>query len=221
MPRTKMTIVVGTAATAIEAANSVLEELMSEISDWKTGMEGTNLESTAKYAALEECESALDEAASTTGSADAGDHGDLVCEWGEEQPDRRGRLARHRRAANAAAALEAAAGALEEAAGTLESEADDLETDADNFEAEAEEIESDLEDTPAESGEGEMPVPAESKAAEFPPEKRMADLRGQAEANREAAEAKRSEAEEMNDLASELNEAAQQVQGIEFPGMFG
>ena len=39
-----------------------IEGLKQEIEDWRTGMEGTNLENTEKYSQLQECEDALDTA---------------------------------------------------------------------------------------------------------------------------------------------------------------
>lgn len=43
------------ASEMLSNAQSVLEELRDEIEQWKSGMEGTNLESTEKYQQLEEC----------------------------------------------------------------------------------------------------------------------------------------------------------------------
>ena len=40
---------------------SDLEDLHSEIENWRSGLEGTNLEYTMKYSTLEECEAELDE----------------------------------------------------------------------------------------------------------------------------------------------------------------
>ena len=39
-----------------------LEELKEEVENWKSGMEGTNLENTLKYSDLGECEDALSSA---------------------------------------------------------------------------------------------------------------------------------------------------------------
>jgi t-SNARE complex subunit (syntaxin) len=49
---------------------SELESLRDEIEQWKSGMEGTGLESTEKYQTLEECYGYLDEAISTIESID-------------------------------------------------------------------------------------------------------------------------------------------------------
>ena len=46
--------------TAKEGAKTNIEELKDEITSWREGMEGTNLENTAKYGELEECEDALE-----------------------------------------------------------------------------------------------------------------------------------------------------------------
>lgn len=49
------------ALAKVEEAKTDVEELRDEIENWKSGMEGTNLENTAKYTALEECYDNLDE----------------------------------------------------------------------------------------------------------------------------------------------------------------
>lgn len=52
------------AKSMLDDAKSIIEELRDEIEQWKTGMEGTNLENTQKYQDLEECYSTLDDAVS-------------------------------------------------------------------------------------------------------------------------------------------------------------
>lgn len=49
------------AITDATCAAEAVGELYDEIDNWKSGMEGTNLESTQKYSDLEECASALEE----------------------------------------------------------------------------------------------------------------------------------------------------------------
>lgn len=58
------------ASSMLEDAKGIIEELRDEIDQWKSGMEGTNLESTQKYQDLEECFTALDEAVSNIENVD-------------------------------------------------------------------------------------------------------------------------------------------------------
>lgn len=48
--------------TARESAVSVVNELFDEIDNWKSNMEGTNLENTGKYSELEDCAGELETA---------------------------------------------------------------------------------------------------------------------------------------------------------------
>ena len=58
----------------IQAQLFIIEELRDEIDNWKSNLEGTNLENTSKYTELEECHDALeslhDEIESAIGEAD-------------------------------------------------------------------------------------------------------------------------------------------------------
>ena len=47
--------------TAKVEARDEVEALKDEITSWREGMEGTNLENTDKYSELEECESELED----------------------------------------------------------------------------------------------------------------------------------------------------------------
>lgn len=49
------------AESLVSDAKDLVQELHDEIEQWKSGMDGTNLESTGKYQELEECESSLQE----------------------------------------------------------------------------------------------------------------------------------------------------------------
>lgn len=49
------------AVSKIQDGLSEIESLHDEIQEWHDGMEGTNLESTDKFNALEECAQALDQ----------------------------------------------------------------------------------------------------------------------------------------------------------------
>ncbi len=53
----------------IEEATGEIEELRDEITQWKEGLEGTNLENSAKYGELEECADSLDSAIDNIRSA--------------------------------------------------------------------------------------------------------------------------------------------------------
>lgn len=49
------------AVSKIQDGLSEIESLYDEIQEWHDGMEGTNLESTDKFTALEECAETLDQ----------------------------------------------------------------------------------------------------------------------------------------------------------------
>jgi len=49
----------GDAISKIEEGKGIIEDLQAEIDEWKSGMEGTNLEFTQKYQDLENCLSEL------------------------------------------------------------------------------------------------------------------------------------------------------------------
>lgn len=60
---------------AIETAKSTavdgINELKDEIDNWKSGLEGTNLENSSKFSELEDCVSALEDLESEVDSLDA------------------------------------------------------------------------------------------------------------------------------------------------------
>ncbi|HEY6018618.1 MAG TPA: hypothetical protein VIY48_01635 [Candidatus Paceibacterota bacterium] len=49
------------AVAEVEEARSIVEELRDEIENWKSGLEGTNLENTNKYQMLEEAYDRLED----------------------------------------------------------------------------------------------------------------------------------------------------------------
>lgn len=57
------------ACSKIAEGIAEIEELKDEIVSWKEGMEGTNLEQTAKYSELEECADQLENAVSELDSS--------------------------------------------------------------------------------------------------------------------------------------------------------
>jgi len=57
----KFELIEGTPSSLVEDAVSEIEELASEIKDWKSKMEGTNLEGSDKYQTLDNAHSELSE----------------------------------------------------------------------------------------------------------------------------------------------------------------
>lgn len=72
----------------IEEARSIVEELRDEIENWKSGLEGTNLENTNKYQMLEEAYDRLEDIASSLEGIDELDDFDQLesIDWSVDFP---------------------------------------------------------------------------------------------------------------------------------------
>lgn len=201
-----------TVADAVSEAYSELQCLRDEMRDWQSNMEGTGLESTEKYGEVETAADALDSVADDEPDVPEA-AGDLDCEVTIMQNRRKGRgNSRAVRKDNAGSMLEAAIAAIEAEMDRLE----DVVQEADGTIQEAEDMADDLTGDAEERDTANPPDDEEAEAFREEAAEMVEQATG-ARTRKEEAETAKDELEELKDA---LQNTFDEIDGIDFPGMY-
>jgi DNA repair exonuclease SbcCD ATPase subunit len=202
---------VGSPAEAVDSAHGVIEELMTEMQEWRDNIEGTGLENTEKFQTISESADMLESGENYLQDA-VSSMEDIACdrevEYSYLQPYGRKPMNRADRFGEASSLLESAADVLEGYIEEIREEASAAREEADEAVFEAEEAR----DAAKEKGDAEAEAKAEAevKAAE--------EKVKEAEEKAEKAEEK---AQAVEDAVQQIRDAYGECESVEFPGMFG